>query len=163
MAFNIKIGYTTDNSFKVGKSATWLNGTGSTQAVMHLLEGCTVLTPVFRIDYKSAYLTANYVYCNETGYFYFCTVEVDTAQTMILRCNIDYLSSFDLSNCPITVTRSETAGINAIPDNKLPVLPNDINTQYITVYNDILDQNANIDSSMSYVLCVISGGVSYGS
>lgn len=161
MAFNIKIGYTTDNSFKVGKSATWINNTGTTQAVMYPLEGCTVLYPIFRIDYNALYLTANYVYCNETGYYYTCTVEVDTAQTMILRCSIDYLSSFDLSDCPITVTRSEIAGINSIPDNQLPVLPNEVDTQYITVYNEGLSEGGIM--SRMYVINLISGGVNYGS
>ena len=44
---------------------------------------------------------------------------------MTLNCTVDYLSSFNLRSCPVTVVRN--GGIGAptkIQDSKFPVLPN---------------------------------------
>lgn len=159
MGFTIDIGYTTDNTYKVNKSVTYI-----AQGVsIHPLSTVNQLNPVFVIDYDSRFLNVNYVRATFLGRKYMCTVSVDTAQKMYLSCSVDYLSSFDLSNCDITVTRNEGIGApTLIPDNKLPVLPNTVDMQYITVNNDLLNENANYYQSKSYVLCVISGGVSYG-
>ena len=160
MAFSIDIGYTTDNITKVNKSVSWLTGEGGVS--IHPQSVITQLNPVFIIDYNSAYLTANYVKATFLNRSYNATVSIDTAGRMILTCNVDVLA-YDFSNCKITVTRNENVGINDIPDNKLPVLPNEVDTKYITVDNDKINSSANLSTSKSYVLCVISGGVSYGS
>ena len=161
MAFTIKIGYTTDNPFKYEKSVTWLSGEGGVN--IHPLSTINQLSPVFVIDYNAIYLTANYVQATFLGRSYFATISVDNAGKMILTCNVDYISSFDLSNCSITVTRNGGIGQpTEITDNKFPVIPNKVRQSYITVYNSELDENANYTESPSYVLCVISGGVSYG-
>jgi hypothetical protein len=159
MAFTIDIGYTTDNTFRVNKSVSYI-----AQGVsIHPLSTVNQVNPIFVIDYDSRFIGANYVRANFLGRKYFCLISVDTAQKMYLSCSVDYLSSFDLSNCDITVTRNEGIGApTLIPDNKLPVLPNTVDMQYITVNNDLLNENANYYQSKSYVLCVISGGVSYG-
>lgn len=160
MAFSIDIGYTTDNTYKVNKSVTWLTGEGGVS--IHPQSVINQLNPVFVIDYNASYLTANYVKATFLGRSYYALISIDSAGRMILSCSVDFLA-YDFSNCDITVTRNENAGINDIPDNKLPVLPNEVENQYITVYNDKLDESANLSESKSYVLCVISGGVTYGS
>ena len=120
MAFTIKVGYTADNPQKVNKSVTWLDSSVSISPLSTINQ----LNPVFIVDYDSSFLTANYVECTDLGRKYFCTVAVDTAQRMILTCKVDVLSSFDLSECYITVTRNEGIGApTKIPD-RLPVLPN---------------------------------------
>lgn len=158
MAFTIDIGYTTDNIYKVNKSVTYI----AQGVTIHPLSTVNQLSPVFVIDYDSRFLNANYVNATFLGRKYKCIVSVDTAQKIYLSCSVDYLSSFDFSDCDITVIRNEGIGApTLIPDNKLPVLPNTVDMQYITVNNDLLNENANYYQSKSYVLCVISGGVSY--
>ena len=78
---------------------------------------------------------------------------------MVLNCSVDVLA-YDFSICKITVTRNENAGINLIPDSKFPVLPNEVDKEYITVFNDdIADSGL---QGYNYILCTISGGVSNG-
>lgn len=159
MAFTIDIGYTTDNTFTVNKTVSYI----AQGVTIHPLSTVNQLSPVFVIDYDSRFLGANYVRATFLGRKYTCTISFDTAGKMYLSCYVDYLSSFDFSDCDITVTRNEGIGApTLIPDNKLPVLTNTVDMQYITVNNDILNENANYYQSKSYVLCVISGGVSYG-
>lgn len=158
MAFSIDIGYTTDNITKVNKGVSWLTGEGGVS--IHPQSVINQLNPVFIIDYNASYLTANYVKATFLGRSYNATISIDTAGRMVLNCSVDVLAH-DFSNCKITVTRNENAGVNLIPDSKLPVLPNEVDKEYITVFNDdIADSGL---QGYNYILCTISGGVSYGS
>lgn len=155
MAFTIDIGYTTDNTYKVNKAVSYI-----AQGVsIHPLSTVNQLSPVFVIDYDSRFLNANYVKATFLGRVYYCTVSVDTAQKMYLSCSVDYLSSFGLGNCPITVTRN--GGIGApteIPDNKLPVIPNRKKIDSITTFSpDINSVFINDTRSLNYVVTVVGG------
>lgn len=154
MAFTIDIGYTTDNTYKVNKTVSYI-----AQGVsIHPLSTVNQLSPVFVIDYDSRFLTANYVRANFLGRMYLCTVSVDTAQKMYLSCSVDYLSSFALGNCPITVTRN--GGIGApteIPDSKLPVIPNRKDIDSITVFNSNISDFANDPRALNYVITTVGG------
>lgn len=155
MAFTIDIGYTTDNTYKVNKTVSYI-----AQGVsIHPLSTVNQLSPVFVIDYDSRFLNANYVRATFLGRLYYCTVSVDTAQKMYLSCSVDYLSSFNLRNCPITVTRN--GGIGApteIPDNKLPVIPNRKKIDSITTFSpDINSVFINDSRSLNYVVTVVGG------
>lgn len=155
MAFTIDIGYTTDNTYKVNKTVSYI-----AQGVsIHPLSTVSQLSPVFVIDYDSRFLNANYVRATFLGRLYYCTVSVDTAQKMYLSCSVDYLSSFALGNCPITVTRN--GGIGApteIPDNKLPVIPNRKKIDSITAFSpDINSVFINDSRSFNYVVTVVGG------
>ncbi len=154
MAFTIDIGYTTDNTYKVNKTVSYI-----AQGVsIHPLSTVNQLSPVFVLDYDSRFLTANYVRANFLGRKYMCTVSVDTAQKMYLSCSVDYLSSFALGNCPITVTRN--GGIGApteIPDSKLPVIPNRKNIDSITVFNSNISDFANDPRALNYVITTVGG------
>lgn len=85
------------------------------------------LKPVFVIDYSDSYIGVNYVYCSAFGRYYFCSSpSIEIGRRIILSCAVDALTSWiaQLRNCPCTVTRSETAGITAVPDAQLPIDPN---------------------------------------
>lgn len=152
MAFTIDIGYTTDNNLKVGKSVQWLSPTAGVS--IHPLSIINQLSPVFIIDRDDTYLSANYVSCTYLGRKYFAKVAVDTAQTMVITCESDPLSSFDLSNCPIQVTRNGGIGHPTdYPDTKYPIIPNQKNITSIVRSNNILTVNGG-----GYVLTVIGGG-----
>lgn len=159
MSFYIDIGYTTDNAYKLQKDFVVLSPEGG--VAIDAKAPIDILHPVFVINYNPVYINANYIYAAFLNRYYFVSAPIlMTGDRMSIPCSVDYLSSFDLSNCPITATRNGGIGHpTLIPDNKLPVLPSQIEQQYITVYNDAIDQNANFEGSLSYVLSVISGGV----
>ena len=151
MAFTIDIGYTTDNNLKVGKAVTWLTPIGG--VTISPLSVIKQLSPVFIIDRNDSYLSANYVNCTYLGRKYFAKVAVDTAQTMIITCESDPLSSFDLSGCPIQVTRNGGIGKPTdYPDTKYPILPNQKDITSIIRSNPILTANGG-----AYILTVIGG------
>ena len=148
--FTIDIGYTTENNLKVNKSYTTI----LTGIQINPLSTISQENPVFVIDYDSRFLNANYVICSALGRKYFATVSTDTAGRMILTCSCDYLSSFNLSNCPIQVTRNGGIGKpTKYPDNKYPIYPNIKDITSITRSNSILTANGG-----AYVLTVIGGG-----
>lgn len=149
MAFTIDIGYTTDNNLKVNKSVTWLQQ-GVSISPLSVIDQ---LNPVFVIDRNDSFLSANYVSCSYLGRKYFATVSVDTAQTMTITCKVDHLSSFDLSGCPITVTRNGGIGQPTdYPDTQFPIKPNQKDITSIVRSNSILTVNGG-----SYILTVIGG------
>lgn len=154
MAFTIDIGYTTDNTYKVNKTVSYI----AQDVTIHPLSTVNQLSPVFVLDYDSRFLNANYVRATFLGRNYMCTVSVDTAQKMYLSCSVDYLSSFTLNNCPITVTRN--GGIGApteIPDSKLPVIPNRKDIDSITVFNSNISDFANDPRALNYVVTTVGG------
>lgn len=154
MAFTIDIGYTTDNTFTVNKSVSYI----AQGVTIHPLSTVNQLSPVFVIDYDSRFLNANYVRATFLGRKYFCLISFDTAQKMYLSCSVDFLSSFALGNCPITVTRN--GGIGApteIPDNKLPVIPSRKRLDSITVFNSNISDFANDPRALNYVITTVGG------
>lgn len=154
MAFTIDIGYTTDNNLKVNKAVSWLSP--QTGVTISPLSSINQLSPVFVIDRNDSYLSANYVSCTYLGRKYFATVSIDTANRMIISCtSVDPLSSFDLSNCPIQVTRN--GGIGAptdYPDSKYPIIPNQKDITSITRENSDL----NVNFERGFILTTIGGG-----
>lgn len=157
MAFTIDIANTTASPDKYNKS----NDTTIIQQGVSISPLSTInqLTPVFVVDYDSRYLNANYIIATFLGRKYFATVSVDTAGRMIIQCKVDYISSFNLSNCPITVTRNGGIGRpTEIPDNKLPIIPNRKKIDSITVFSpDINTTFINDTRSLNYVVTVVGG------
>lgn len=147
--FTIDIGYTTDNNLKVNKAYTTIQS----GVQIHPTSTISQENPVFIIDYDSRFLNANYVICSALGRKYFASVSTDTANRMIITCSCDYLSSFNLSNCPIQVTRNGGIGKPTdYPDTKYPILPNQKEITSIVRSNNILNVNNGV-----YVLTVIGG------
>ena len=155
MSFTINIGYTTDRVDKVNKSFTPLSPAAGVS--ISPLSSINQLSPVFVVDYNAAYLSANYVVVGAPlNRKYYCGVSVDTAGRMVLTCTCDYLSSFNLANCPIQVTRNGGIGKPTdYPDDKFPIKPNQCDiTSTIKTTNEL-----DVNISRGYVLTVIGGGV----
>lgn len=151
MGFSIDICRNTDNVMTVNKTNTT---TIAPNVPIDPLSIISQLNPVFVVDYNAAYLNANYIICSFLNRKYFCTVSVDTAGRCVISCAVDYLSSFNLSNCPVHVLRNEKVGINKIPDSKLPIIPNEKE-----IVSTILKSNFFTKTeSNSYLLSVIGGG-----
>lgn len=157
MAFTIDIANTTANPDKYNKT----NETTVIQPNVSISPLSTInqLTPVFVIDYDSRFLGANYIIATFLGRKYFALISIDTAGRMVIQCKVDYISSFNLSNCPITVTRNGGIGKpTEIPDNKLPIIPNRKKIDSITVFSpDINTTFINDTRSLNYVVTVVGG------
>lgn len=152
MAITIKLGTTTDNVDKVGK--TYTEATPSGGVVIEPTSIIDPITPKFIINRDDSYINCNYCEATFLGRKYFAKVSVDTGSRMIVDCTVDYLSSFDLSNCPITVVRNGDIGSpTVIQDNKYPIAPNREKLQQIPISNSNFTANGN----GCYVLQVIGG------
>lgn len=111
------------------------------------------LNPVFVVSYNSQLLACNYIECSELGRSYFATKSIDTAGRIVFSCTVDYISSFDLSSCPINVVRN--GGIGAptmIPDSKLPINPNKKDIIKTSLANNVFTKS----ESYCYLLTVIA-------
>lgn len=155
MSFYIKLGYTTENSLSVNKSYTQVTPTGGVE----IAPTSTIdqIKPVFVIAYNSNYININYCEAPFLGRKYFAKVNYDNGQRMTIECEVDYLSSFDLSECDMTAVRN--GGIGAptkIQDNKYPVIPNEETIDQVPVSNSQFTANG----TSCYVLQVIGGATS---
>ena len=122
------------------------------------------ISPIFIVDYDSRYLAANYIICQELGRKYFCTVSVNTAKRCVISCNVDPLSSFDLSSCIIGVIRNEGIGApTPYIDSKLPVYPSKKNISSIVMQQQSVPLNSLLDTSAEdcYLLTVIGGSPTF--
>ena len=152
MDFTIDIGFTSDRNNKYNKTVNYI----ANDVPINTMSTINQLSPVFIINRDDRLLSANYVNATFLGRKYFCTVSIDTAQRMILTCNVDYVSSFDLSDCDITVLRNGGIGRpTEIPDSKLPILPNRQTVQQTVDVNGGLKN----DAERCYVLGVIGGDI----
>lgn len=155
MAFTIDIGYTTDNTYTVNKSWTKVKSGVSISPLSTINQ----LNPVFVIDYDSSLLNCNYVEASFLGRKYMALISVDTAGRMVLSCSVDYLSSFALNNCYITVTRNGGLGApTEIPDTKFPVIPNRKDMDSRTVFNDAIGKYENDVRAKNYLVITVGGG-----
>lgn len=148
----IDICSTTDDPGVAGKTYTTIQSSVNIEPTSIINQ----LNPVFVVDYDSRYLAANYIVCSELGRQYFCLVSVNTAGRCIITCNVDPLSSFDLSSCSIGVIRNEGIGAPTMyPDQKLPVYPSRKNIGSI-----IMEETSGLLSANGewcYILTVIGG------
>lgn len=155
MSFYIKLGNTTENSMSVDKTYTEVTPTGGVE----IAPTSTIdqLKPVFVIEYNSNYININYCEAPFLGRKYFAVVKYDSGNRMTVECEVDYLSSFDLSECDITAVRN--GGISAptkIQDNKYPVIPNEEDIDQVPISNSEFTANG----TGCYVLQVIGGATS---
>ena len=155
MSFYIKLGYTTENSLSVNKTYTEVTPAGGVE----IAPTSTIdqIKPVFVIAYNSNYININYCEATFLGRKYFAKVNYDSGNRMTIECEVDYLSSFDLSECDITAVRN--GGIGAptkIQDNKYPVIPNEETIDQVPVSNSQFTANG----TGCYILQVIGGATS---
>ena len=154
LSYTITIGNNSDNISKVNKQITAVKS----DVVINPKEMQNILKPVFVIDYDSTLINCNYVTTSFTNYQYFIdSISINTGGRMVLNCSIDPLSGFDFSECPITVVRSESTGINKITDNKLPILPNEETLEQIPINDSDNSFNTTSDTKCYILQCI--GGV----
>ena len=154
MALTVTFYTSSANPKKLDKSGDLtVIGTAKTLHIKHKID---ILNPVFEVDYNSLFLAANYIYIAEFGRYYFCTISTDTAQRMTISAAVDVLHSHatQIKACECTVIRSENAGINYTPDNKLPIDPNKYTVGALSAPNPIED----ILNDKPYIL-VLNAGV----
>lgn len=159
MSFAIELGITQDNPFKVNKSYTIVSPPGG--VIIEPTSTINQLNPVFKINYNDAYININYVIASFLGRKYNCVVDYQIGKIMTLHCTVDYLSSFDLSKCPITVLRNGGIGKpTKVIDNKLPIVPNVKQVRSTIAVNNALTTADLIDGMQPYVyiLTVQNGG-----
>ena len=102
--------------------------TGDSKKSIDVYQLTSILAPQVTLDYDSSVLTAKYNYCyiKEWGRYYYITdMSCDSGKKIILTLSVDVLNTYkaEIKNCPATVIRSESAGINYTPDKQLPIDP----------------------------------------
>lgn len=158
MSFTIELGYTSDNPSAVEKNYTIVSPSGGIE--ISPTSKISQLRPVFIISYNSAYVDCNYVIASFLGRKYFCTIDYEIGKQMTINCTVDYLSSFNLRSCPVTVVRNGGIGEpTKIQDTKFPVLPNTEKVQQVPIAHEAFTPYG----ERCYVLQCIGGAVSNGS
>lgn len=119
----------------------------------------SLLQPVFEIDIESAYMTANYLYCDTfDSYYYITDVRVNTAQRLELECLIDVRQTFSASllKSDATVIRNEKLRYpTQIQDSKLPVNPSRKVITSIVIPE--VNKSFSTSATYSYLLTVVGG------
>lgn len=120
-------------------------------------EDFDILQPHLILQCDNKYMLANYIFIDTYDRYYFIRdKKLLTAERIELICEVDPLKSANLDNCPISVVRN--GGISKpteIPDNKLPILPNEIDIKQTVDTNSALTTNA----QYCYVLGCIGGEI----
>lgn len=121
-------------------------------------EPCSILTPRLMVSYNAAYIGANYMYVPAWGRYYFLNPPtLITGSRLELSGSVDPLMSWaqSLLNIECTVVRSESAGINYMQDNKLPVDPSQSFVQGILFENAPFEP---IHESDTWFVLTVNGG-----
>ena len=88
---------------------------------------CSILNPVWLLEYNSDYKNATHVYCAEFGRTYYITdLVMGTGGKCYVYGAVDVLATYGgmIETCPVCVTRSESAGVNWVVDSQYPINPN---------------------------------------
>lgn len=124
-------------------------------------EELDIESPSFVLQYNSALLQCNYVYCSDYNRYYFAKTTTKPGGEIIIDCISDPLKSFwtQIANCDLIALRSASVGAPTLyPDNKLPVYPTKNNITSIVMESDNADLNRSyIGGFYEYVLTVIAG------
>ena len=125
-----------------------------------------ILYPRFDFHYDSRILACNYLYCDTFDrYYYIKNIAVNTAQRIIIDCEIDVLQTYasDIKNSVATILRAEKIGKpTKYIDSKLPVYPSKKNITSIVMGQ----RSAPLSTTLStadgdnYLLCVVGGSPS---
>lgn len=134
---------------KYDKSSKTAIGTAITIDPLSTID---LLSPVFIISYDSNLINCDYVVCSDLGRSYFCKPSISTAGQIVLSCSVDYISSFDLDNCPVNVVRNGDIEPNEITDNKLFINPDQFDVTTTFLNSTLFDK----DQAYSYVLATVS-------
>lgn len=147
MSHTLNIGTTSSDPKKVGKTYNL-----GIVVDIKLKEPCSVINPVFELDYNASYATCNYAYFPDWSRYYFIdNMVMKTGQRCELHCSVDVLQSYAalIKSLNATVVRQE----NLIE----PYLP-DPNYVYLDTY-DVIAKLPTFDNSV--FLASITGGTYY--
>lgn len=92
----------------------------------------SIQAPVLSLGYNAAIAGSTHAYVAEWGRWYKIeSVTVNNAERMILSLLVDPLQTWgeQLKGCPATCVRSESVGMNMVPDTQAPVMPG---AEYVT-------------------------------
>lgn len=99
---------------------------------------CSILNPIWLLEYNADYKDATHVFCTEFGRTYYITdLVLGTGGKCYVYGAVDVLATYGetIKNCPVCVTRSESAGVNWVVDSQYPMNPNKkivIGDKYLT-------------------------------
>ena len=116
---NISLYSTTDDPRMINKTLSLIAENVSCKPAAPF----NLITPNILLDYSSSYNSVNYVYISDFDRYYFAELSLISGRELQLSCKLDPLMSFDLSNVGIMAIRSESAGVNYVPDHELPIDP----------------------------------------
>lgn len=139
---NITFYNVSDNPKKLEKDISNVIGTARALAPTGQIN---VLNPVVVVAWDSTngdkIINANYAYIDTFKRYYWINTAIDTANRIVVQGKVDYLMSYaeDIKKCSCTVMRSEKVGINYVPDNKLPIDPNNYRIGAIAAPSPIED------------------------
>ena len=158
MSFTIKLGNTTDNASAVAKTYTEVTPTGGVE--ISPTSTIDQLNPIFIIQYNANYVNINYCEAPFLGRKYFARATYESGNRMTINCTVDFLSSFDLSNCQVTAVRNGGLGApTKIQDSKFPVLPNTETVKQVPIVHSAFTPYG----ERCYVLQCIGGAITNGS
>lgn len=114
---------------------TWAAGDGSTEKTIFLQDATDILYPVVCLNYDAGVLTSGYNYCyipDFKRYYFINGITCDDGKRIYIHCAIDVLNTYKtgILSAPCNVIRSESAGINAFHDEKLPLCPDECFIQW---------------------------------
>ena len=145
---------TTDDPKKLIKSITQIGSSITCKPG----EPCSILTPTIILNYDDTYISANYAYISAWGRYYFLNPPIMlTGRRLQFNGSVDPLMSWhqNILDIDCTVVRSESVGVNYMPDSKLPVDPSRSFVEGILFPNDPLTPDTT--DSYFYVLTVNGG------
>lgn len=148
--------------YKISKDNRVVNKVGGiepfyTNVALYPLREVSVIRPVFEIDYNSALLQCNYLYCDTfDSYYYIVDSKVNTAGRLALSCFIDVRQTYSssIAATPCTVIRGAPQPTQIV-DSKLPIDP--AHKKITSVLLPELSNSFGTDKEYSYLLTVVGG------
>lgn len=114
----ITIGTCTDDKRVLQKAFS------GTDITVQLKSPCDILNPVFLLQYNAAYMTCNYIYCDEfKRYYYINNILLKPGNQMEISCSVDVLMSFadQILQLRTVIARQEYAGLTNVADSNVCV------------------------------------------
>lgn len=116
-------------------------------------ETLDILAPDITIQYNATYQSCNYVYIPDLSRYYHAKISLEPGKIMKISCVVDVLMSFaaGIRNAPGMILRNESQP-TLVPDNKLPIDPNNFFTQGIDFLATPFTNNPFSESDRPYIL-----------
>lgn len=149
---------TTDDPRKLKKSFTDVySTTPATTPINNTSATMSLLRPTFIVAYYSLILTATHIKVSSWNNRIYAINNIDflTGGKLSVSCTIDVLATYGLliQDCICAVNRSESAGINWVPDDRFPI---DTNHTITKGESSAFSSPFIKDSSAPWVLTVIN-------